>query len=251
VRITPLSTGRVRRKRAPRGVRRYFADDWSKETLPVNVFLIEHPDGLCLFDTGQTALASAPGYFPSWYPFFRLARFELGPGDEAATQLAQIGHDTANVRWVVLSHLHTDHVGGLTPFSDSELLVLRAEWEDAQGLRGRLRGYLPQYWPSGLRVRLVDFEGPPIGPFAGSHDISGDGSLVLVPTPGHTRGHMSVLVRRNGQAFLLGGDAAEDPNDLGRVAPTLADYCRRNGVLFLAAHDDGAAKLAGPHDDSR
>ena len=58
MRISVFSTGRVRRKRDERGVWRYLVNDWYETTLPVNVFLIEHPDGLCLVDSGQTAEAA-------------------------------------------------------------------------------------------------------------------------------------------------------------------------------------------------
>jgi glyoxylase-like metal-dependent hydrolase (beta-lactamase superfamily II) len=240
----------VRRKRSPSGVGRYFSDDWAAETLPVNVFLVEHPQGLCLFDTGQSARATSPTYFPAWYPFFRLSRFELTASDEVVPQLARLGHEPDDVRWVVLSHLHTDHVGGVGAFGSSEVLVGRREWDDAKGWGGRLRGYLPQYWPQDVAVGLVDFDGPGLGPFPGSRDIAGDGSLVLVPTPGHTRGHMSLLVRGDEQAFLFGGDAAENAADLERAAPALADFCRRNGVLFLATHDERAAELVGAPKES-
>ena len=251
MRIRCLSTGFVRRKRADRGVRRYLVDDWADDTLPVNVFLIEHRDGLCLFDAGQTARATVPGYFPSWYPFFRLARFELTRADEAAAQLAEIGHDPRDVRWVVVSHLHTDHVGGIEAFDGAEVLISRREWDDAQGVRGRLRGYLPQYWPARVRPRLVEFDGPAIGPFAATHDIAGDGSLLLVPTPGHTRGHMSMLVRSAGGSFLLGGDAAESAAELDRAAPTLAEYCARSGTAFLATHDARAAEVVAAAEERR
>src|SRR2546423_13243788 len=89
--VRALTTGRVRQKRADRGVRRYFSEDWADVTMPVNAFVVEHPDGLCLFDTGQTARAAGPGWFPGWYPFFRLARFELDAEDEAAAQPARPG----------------------------------------------------------------------------------------------------------------------------------------------------------------
>jgi glyoxylase-like metal-dependent hydrolase (beta-lactamase superfamily II) len=252
VRISCLSTGRVRPKRGDRGVRRYISDDWAEEALPVNVFLVEHSQGLCLFDTGQTARAAEPGYFPRLYPFFRLSRFELTPEDEVAAQLPRLGYRVEDVRWIVLSHLHTDHVGGLRAFRDAEVLVSRREWDDAQGLGGRLRGYLPQYWPAGIDARLVDFTGPAVGPFPASHDIVGDNSLMLVPSPGHTRGHMSLLVREGSQFFLFGGDAAMAARDLARSAPMLADFCERSGAVFLATHDARAPELvAGRGEQSR
>lgn len=246
VRVRVFSTGRARRKRGDRGVRRYFADDWSEETLPVNVFLIEHPKGLCLVDTGQTAAAAAPGYFPPWYPFFRLARFELGPEDEAAAQIGAAGYDLDQVRWVVLTHLHTDHAGGVGAFPNAEVIVARAEWEPAQGLGGRLHGYLPQRWPPGLRVRVVDFPGQPVGPFPRSYDVVGDGRLLFVPLPGHTRGHAALLVRGDSRPFwLCAGDAALRASELAVESPGVAGWCFQENVGILTAHDDAARHVLG------
>lgn len=244
VRVTCLSTGRVRAKRDARGLRRYLADDWSDETLPINVFLVEHPGGLCLVDAGQTAAAAAPGYFPRWYPYFRLSRFELRPEDEAAAQLARLGVDASEIRRVVLTHLHTDHAGGIAAFRDAEVVVARGEWERAQGLGGRLRGYLPQRWPPGVRVRAVDYDGPRVGPFAASHDLAGDGTLLLVPLPGHTPTHAGLLVREGGAGVICGGDAVPTAAELAATEPAVAEFCERERIAFLASHDDRAAVLA-------
>jgi N-acyl homoserine lactone hydrolase len=214
VQVRCLTTGRVRGKRRT-GPLRYLPGGWSDETLPVHAFAVDHPDGICLFDTGQTARASRGGYHPRWHPYLRLARFELEPEDEVASQL-----DPLTVRWVVISHLHTDHVGGLSAFAHADVLVSRVEWERAAGMPGRLRGYLPQHWPAGLTPRLVDFSGPAAGPFAASHDVAGDGRLLVVPLPGHTPGHVGLLV--DGET-LLAGDASW-PGDELRV---------------LGAHDPG------------
>lgn len=221
--VRRITTGRVRGKRAARGLRRYLPGGWSVDAAPVDAFLVEHPAGRCLFDVGQTARAARPGYLPRWHPFLRLARFELALEDEAAAQV-----DPRSVRWVVLSHLHTDHVGGLEPFRAAEVLVSRREWERARGLPGRLRGYLPQHWPTGLEPRLVDFDGPRVGPFVGSHDVAGDGQLLLVPLPGHTPGHMGLIVRAGHGGCLLIGDAV--------VSGPIAAYCEAEGLEPLGAH---------------
>jgi N-acyl homoserine lactone hydrolase len=249
VSIRVFSTGRVRPKRGHRGVRRYLAPDWSDATLPVNVFLIEHPSGLCLVDSGQTAAAAEPGYFPGWYPFFRLARFELGPGDEAAPQIVAAGFDLNDVRWVVLTHLHTDHAGGIAAFRGAEVLVARAEWERARGFGGRLRGYLPQHWPGTIRPRVIDLDGPAVGPFASSYDVADDGRLLVVPLPGHTRGHAALLARVDpARSYLCAGDAAHSAADLTSVAPDVAEWCARENVVVLTSHDDSAARLIGLSD---
>jgi N-acyl homoserine lactone hydrolase len=228
VEVERLSTGRVRPKRATRGVRRYLPGGWSDETLPVNVFVVRHPDGLLLFDTGQTPRAARPGYHPGWHPFLRLARFELEPSDEIGGRV-----DPAAIRWVVLSHLHTDHIGGVGAFPAAEVIVSRVEWERAQGISGRLRGYLPQHWPVGRPV-LVDFTGPAVGPFPGSYDVAGDGRLLAVPTPGHTPGHVSLVVRNDGAGWFLGGDLAHSP---GELSPAIAEFCRDEHLLVLLTHD--------------
>lgn len=239
-----LSTGHVRTKLGERGARRYLPGGWRDEVMPVNVFLIEHPDGLCLFDTGQAADAAAPGYFPSWYPFFRLARFELDAGDEAAAQLERRGVAPETIRWVVLSHLHTDHVGGLAAFSHAEVIVSAREWARGRGIGGRLRGYLPQYWPTSVTPQVVDFDAPGFGPFRSAHRLTDDGALELVPTPGHTPGHMSMIVRTEGRELFLCGDLVERAAQLEHTAPAIADWCRDSNVAVLATHDLDAGSLA-------
>lgn len=241
--MTRLESGRVRLKAGERGARRYVRDDWREETLPVSAFLVEHPDGLCLFDTGQTAAAARKGYFPRWYPFFKLSAFELEPRDEVAAQLRAQGIEPLDVRWVVLSHLHTDHAGGIAPFAGADVVVDGTEWRDARGLGGRIRGYLPQYWPAAVEPRTVALRDDPIGPFERSAALTSDGALTLVATPGHTRGHISLLVGSTRPAFLLGGDLAHDTTELESIAPAIARWCREQGVAFLAAHDDGLLRF--------
>lgn len=223
MRVDRFSTGRVRPKRASSGLRRYLGGGWSDETLPVNAFLVHHPAGLCLFDTGQTARAAQPGYHQRWHPYLRLARFELAPEAEIAPQLERTGIDPGDVRWIVLSHLHTDHVGGVGAFPSAEVIVSRVEWQRAQGLAGQLRGYVPQHWPQ-HEPTLVE---PP-------HDLAGDGSLLVVPAPGHTPGHVALIVRDEDGGHFLGGDLAHTPAEL---PGELAELCEREGLTVLLAHD--------------
>ena len=107
--------------------------------LPINVFVIEHRDGLVLFDTGQDrASITDPGYFPSGLllgSLFSMARFEMTAEQTLTAQLKGLGYSPADVRTVVLSHLHGDHIGGLREVAQAELLVSRAEW----GIRRRWR----------------------------------------------------------------------------------------------------------------
>ena len=241
--VTCLRTGNVRPKRRSRGLRRYLPGGWADQTLPVHAFLIEHPAGLCLFDVGQTARAATPGYLPRWHPFLRLARFELSHTDEAASLLRAGGFDPDGVRWIVLSHLHTDHVGTVGAFPRAEVIVSRVEWSRAIGLAGRVRGYLPQHWPSSLHPRLIDLSGDPWGPFPASLDLAGDGRLVVVPAPGHTPGHLALIVDVGTSRYLLAGDAGHRASDVRAGTGPLADFSRRPDVVVLTAHDHDAERL--------
>ena len=111
--------------------------------LPILAWLIEHDEGPIVVDTGETARASQPGYFPAWHPYFRLAVREwVTPEQEIGPQLERLGFRARDVRRVVLTHLHTDHAGGLGHFPASDILVGRDELAFAAGALGRVRGYL-------------------------------------------------------------------------------------------------------------
>jgi glyoxylase-like metal-dependent hydrolase (beta-lactamase superfamily II) len=116
--------------------------------------------------------------------------------------------------------------------------VGKTEWRRAQGARGRLRGYLAL--PERLRVRTVTPAGPALGPFPASEDLLGDGTCIVVPTPGHTPGHLAMLVRGDGRTWLLAGDLAHDLDELERTQPAVARWCEAEHVELATAHDVGA-----------
>jgi glyoxylase-like metal-dependent hydrolase (beta-lactamase superfamily II) len=94
--------------------------NWT-EPLPIYAFVIEHPEGLIVVDTGETARAAEPGYFPWWHPYYRFGVREwVQPEEEIGPQMRAMGFDPGDVRWVLLTHLHTDHAGGLSHFPKAE-----------------------------------------------------------------------------------------------------------------------------------
>jgi glyoxylase-like metal-dependent hydrolase (beta-lactamase superfamily II) len=238
--------------------------EWT-EPLPILAWAIEHPDGIVVVDTGETARVSEPGYFPRWHPYFRLAvRFDVTPGDEIGPRLRALGIAPDDVRTVVLTHLHSDHAGGLHHFPRARVLVSAAELAVASGWRGRLGGYLPHRWPSWLSpvaLELASGEAPE--PFE-------DGAVVAngiraAATPGHTPGHVSVLVEGE-PPLVLAGDVSYTLDTMLRqrvdgVAPddtaaraTLARmraYVERTGAAYLPAHDpQSPARLAAARQSS-
>ena len=152
VRVHAIQTGTVtlhpRQLDGKGGALRTMLERTWTEPLPILAWLIEHPDGPIVVDTGGTAALSKPGHLPWWHPYYRLAvRFHVTSDDEIGPRLRAAGVDPANVRTVVLTHLHSDHAAGLSHFPHSEVLVARAEWERARGPRGKALGYLNGDFP--------------------------------------------------------------------------------------------------------
>jgi N-acyl homoserine lactone hydrolase len=182
---------------------------------PINVYVIEHREGLVLFDTGQDrASVTDPAYFPSGpvgILYQRLARFHMGPHDSLSAQLHARGWSPTDVRLAVLSHLHQDHVGGIRALPNAEFVVAAEEWEHLlkplPEARGFLRGHIDLPGIRWCRLDLQRTDDRTLAPFTRAHDLFGDSSLVLLPTPGHTPGSVSLLVRRqSGAPLLLVGD---------------------------------------------
>jgi glyoxylase-like metal-dependent hydrolase (beta-lactamase superfamily II) len=151
---------------------------------PCLAFVLRHPAaGAVLVDTG------------------------LGSGFER--RLLDRAIDPSEVETVLMTHLHLDHTSGMRLLENARFWISRREWRAAQGKLAAAKGVIGHHLPDEDRVELVDVEnGEPHGPFASTVDVLGDGSVRLVSTPGHTPGHMSVLVRTASGEVLLAGDAA-------------------------------------------
>jgi len=233
---------------------------------PINVYVIEHANGLILFDTGQDrASVTDASYFPggvAGHIYDRLARFDIGENDTLTAQLAALGYVPADVDTAIVSHLHQDHIGGLRELTGSDLLVSAAEWAELAKPAPELRGFLDCHIQlPGLKWRQVSPEpadDPALAPFTESLDLMGDGSLVLLPTPGHTAGSVSLLVRRGARPpLLLAGDLTYGAEILQRgqlpgvgnrrrlaesSRKVLALAGQQPGLVVLPAHDSTAAQ---------
>jgi glyoxylase-like metal-dependent hydrolase (beta-lactamase superfamily II) len=126
---------------------------------------------------------------------------DMQPAWSVPAQLRERGVDPGDVRLIVMTHLHYDHASGLSQFPGATVLVDDAEWR-AAAKGSFLAGYLPRLFPGDQDWRLLDGGSDAI-------DLLGDGSVVLLRTPGHTAGHRSVVLRLGGgRSLLLTGDAA-------------------------------------------
>lgn len=229
--------------------------------LPIYAYAIEHPEGVIVVDTGETARTTEPGYFPRWHPYFRFGvRMWVEPEQEIGPQLRGLGIEPGDVRKVVLTHLHTDHAGGLHHFPQSEMLVSRTDLKLASGRAGRLRGYPNNRWPDWFNPTSLDLPGAAYGPFPNSQPLTDAGDVTLIGLPGHTPGHMGVVVDEGEQAVLLAGDSSYNQELMVRgavdgVAPDedaarltierIQAFARERPTVYLVAHDpETGARLA-------
>jgi glyoxylase-like metal-dependent hydrolase (beta-lactamase superfamily II) len=270
VQIHAIQTGTVavktrQREGAGSGKRRFLNmlldRDWT-EPLPIYAFLIEHEQGPILVDTGETARTAEPGYFPSWHPYFRSGLREwVREDEEIGPQLERLGFSPGDVRRVVMTHLHTDHAGGLHHFPHSEILASPVEIEQASGLMGRAHGYFNHRFPDWLDLRPLQLDDEPFGPFPTSKRLTRAGDVVAIAAPGHTPGQIAVAVLDDDATVLIAGDSSYTQGAMlhgivDGVAPddqiaktTLArirDYAASTPTVHLPSHDPGSAeRLAG------
>lgn len=270
VRLRLLSAGWTTH---PAGVARRGAG-WAPLVFPALVAVVEHPTGVVLFDTGYAPRVQRAVSRGIDRVYGRLLPVHVTPEETAVEQLAALGVAAQDVRTVVLSHLHADHVGGLLDFPAAQVVTdpaVVARARSARGLGRLRRGWLPALLPDDLPDRVVAPGSLPraepvdLDPLVDGRDLLGDGSLVVVPLPGHSADHLGLLVRTGARDVLLVGDAAWDqaamtrgelPHPVARAV--MADWARyrttidhlgrlatrRPDLLVLPSHDQQAIRAA-------
>lgn len=270
MRIIPIQTGEVQIKtrhlRARRSARSLRVLDvlsdrnWAPR-LPIFCFAIEHSEGVIAVDTGESSRADDPGYQPRWHLFAQYSeRRWVAPSEESGAQLRALGIDPGEIECLVMTHMHGDHAGGLSHFAGAEILLSEDEAAMALARSGPLNGYFNQHYPGWFDPKRLRIDGEPWEGFASTHPLTADGRVRLLPTPGHTSGHMSVVVEQADHLVLLSGDACyseaallsgvvdgvcQDASAHRRSTALLRELCSRRDVVVLPSHDpDGPRRLA-------
>lgn len=201
---------------------------------PAVAMLLIHPvEGPILFDTGyDPAFMAATQPFPE-RSYRWVTPVEMAPGQDAASQCRARGFAPQDIRHLILSHFHADHIAGTHAFPNAAIHCARAGIDDARR-GGRIsrarRGILTSLIPSDFATRAVFFEDAAtaplpahLAPFDVGADILGDGSLIAVELPGHCPGHWGLLLNdaQWGLHFLV-ADAAWSLDAIRRNVPPLA-----------------------------
>ena len=175
-------------------------------TVPVYAYLIDHPEhGLMMVDTGISweQAHDHDGYYAGVLARLLTDRDEyiLPIEQELEVQVERLGYDFGDIETVLMTHVHDDHGGGLRSVPNVKVFLGKADWE-----RGVLYG--PSFETAEDDLELVSYTSGSFGDFDASQDVFGDGSVRLLPTPGHSPGHTSVLLRMDGYHVLFVGDHA-------------------------------------------
>ncbi|HEY9855303.1 MAG TPA: MBL fold metallo-hydrolase [Stenomitos sp.] len=191
---------------------------WQRRvSLPTLVFVLAHPQGLTLIDAGYgSRFGEVARQFPA-NVFYAIAHVAWGPPRATLPQqLAGCGLAPEQVRRILVTHGHVDHVGGCVDFPAAEVVMSAAE---GRSFAQRAPGFLQTSLAG--RLRLVELAtARPFGIFPHGQDLFGDGSVVLLDTHGHTPGHMAVFVRLgSGRRVLLAGDTAWVRDHYVRMQP--------------------------------
>ncbi|QDG78564.1 N-acyl homoserine lactonase family protein [Labrenzia sp. PHM005] len=240
----------------------FFSNEWVP--LPLYFFLIKHRQGLILFDTGiDPAILSDKSYIKQAVGRFLLPwifRLNISEDDRVDHVLKRAGVDAGDIRLAIISHLHFDHVGGIAQIPQADLMVNEREWailsEPHPEREWILREHIEIPSAKWRQIAFKPADDPLLGDFDGAHDVFGDGSMVLLPTPGHTPGSMSLLIRQAGwDPILMVGDLTYETRLLeqdvvpgtGDKETLLASFAKVRrlkeklpGLAVVASHDSNA-----------
>ncbi|HEY1794493.1 MAG TPA: N-acyl homoserine lactonase family protein [Stellaceae bacterium] len=211
-------------------------------TVPIPVFLIEHPKGTAVFDSGLHPDCQHDAPTRLGERLTKLFRVGYEPGEEVSARLEAIGRRPDKVDLLINSHFHFDHCGGNALLPNATLVVQKKEWDAGMDPEAAVRhGYNPRDFDLGHKVRLIH----------GEHDVFGDGSVTLLPTHGHTIGHQSLRVRLDGGDIVLAADScyfcqtlrerrlprfAHDKEEMLRSLDRL-EALERGGARIFFGHD--------------
>ena len=232
------------------------AEYQEKIWVPSVAYLLKHPSGKNLvFDAGVK-----PGDCGYRVIIVVSVPCRNRPSADAVSQLGALGID--RIDFLMVSHFHGDHASGLEQMIarfDPVLLTLNGELESALAWTRELRGYKSAHLQADMRAQTIDGQlrdMPILGPVA---DIFGDGSVWLIPTPGHTAGHLSALINAASGPILLTFDAAhleatydhEAPGTLGATESARTASLESIARLKAFAEAHSSVQLIFGHEPSQ
>ncbi|MEM7336705.1 MAG: N-acyl homoserine lactonase family protein [Chloroflexota bacterium] len=222
-----------------------LSSSWTID-LPITVWLIKSPEGIFLVDTGENVNFFDEDYFgtdkPTAFINRRILKIKLTEAEQINSQLSHLDLSEADVDAIVLTHLHIDHTDGLRFFPNSEVLVSETVWK-------RPFGAATTTFPQNFAPKQIEYA-PSDSPFRAAYQLTKN--ITIVPTPGHTFGHQSIIVHDDEIDYMLAGDTSFSDVQLlqGKRAGIIIDwgaaknsyekiktYAAEKPLVYLPSHD--------------
>jgi len=223
--------------------------------MPIWVWVIEHPEDVIVIDTGDISESRYSDFYKGETPGAKLTlklmsnKRNISKQDELNTQLGRLGILPERVSKVVLTHLHGDHTDGLKFFPGNEIIVNEAEYRKPYGS-------LPTTYPKWFAPSMVNFLKDRVDFFDVAYPLTKSEDVLLVPTPGHTHHHPSVLLKTDEGHILFAGDVSYKHQQLldNRFSGANVDdvqtqetyrkilsYAKKYPLVYLPSHDENSA----------
>ena len=215
-------------------------EDWI--WLPVSVYLIEHPKGLILVDTGWHRDMSPEGVYDKAAQIkslgsrvlYNVNQGQIPLGEAVDEQLATMGIKPADLDYVLLTHLDCDHANGLRAVKNAKHIIVAQEELDCARKNGFIR-YKKKWW-EGVDLQTIEWNGTE-GPAQKSFDLFGDGSIKMINIPGHCDGLCAVkITREDGKYVLLfsdGGYATKSWKEMITSGVSLDKEMQRKSLMWI------------------
>jgi len=220
----------------------------TKIQVPYFFYVIDHPDGHVLFDTGaHRDFIDDPGRLGPAAEYWEVT---MSQDDHLEARLATLGLHPEQIRHAAVSHLHYDHSGGVGELPNAAIYIQEDELRFA---------HYPPVYQRDIYLKWTYDDVANWKALRGNYDVFNDGTVLLFPTPGHTPGHQSMLVRTDSHALILAGDAIYDlakarqralpgvvwrADEMVQSWEQIEEYERRFGAQTLITHEiDWKAKI--------
>jgi glyoxylase-like metal-dependent hydrolase (beta-lactamase superfamily II) len=191
-------------------------DEVKDTNMGVTCYLVVHPKGTLIFDTGLNDRLIGRPLYENVLDGYAQIKFNTLSG-----QLSDIGVSPAGIDYLVLSHYHWDHIGNAGDFAHSTWLVYKGDRDQMFSSAARAYPWFGQYAALEHSKTML---------LSGDHDVFGDGTVVVLATPGHTEGHCSLLVRlKNTGPVVLSGDLYHYPEE--RALKRMPDEEKTTGTV--------------------
>jgi N-acyl homoserine lactone hydrolase len=229
---------------------RFIFDNEFTEFFPIWVWVIEHPEGIFVVDTGENSNVNSKDYFKkeglvlNWINTTQF-KFVVNTEEEIHHQLTKLNLSPEKITNVLMTHLHLDHIDGLKHFDSERVLVHNVEWDHPSFA-------LPTLYPKDFAPRRPSFTSFNKTGLNFGLPVTKAKDLFMVATPGHTKGHASVLAETKELSYLLAGDVTYDEQQLyqeisagahqnfalaRQTFKSIKQYAAQQRTVYLPSHD--------------